>query len=232
MDKNNKIVEVLTDKAFSRLIITSILGIFVCIVCLCSATFAWFTTNTTSGSNVLDSGRFALEISVVDENGESVSVVDNGNGTFTCVLESVGNYTVALKMTDDTTATKGYCDVTINTVNVKQTHPISKNADIGVDPFSFTIEANEENTVVVFKPKWGLSANADIENGGVVVDGELEVTTEEVTEDVVEDATEEEFVESTDETIETLPAESTDEAVEEELSEDTELQTEPEAEIE
>ena len=163
MEQQNNTKSKLTDKAFSRLVFTSILGIFVCIVCLCSATFAWFTTNTTSGSNVLDSGRFALEVSVVDENGEAVPVVDNENGTFTCVLEGTGIYTVVLQMTDDTTATKGYCDVTINSVNVKHTNPISKNADIGVDPFSFTIEANDENTVVVFKPKWGLSANADIE---------------------------------------------------------------------
>ena len=41
MKKQNN--EKLSDKAFARLALTSILGILVCIICLCSTTYAWFT---------------------------------------------------------------------------------------------------------------------------------------------------------------------------------------------
>ena len=41
MEQQN--TEKLSDKAFARLALTSILGILVCIICLCSTTYAWFT---------------------------------------------------------------------------------------------------------------------------------------------------------------------------------------------
>ncbi len=41
----------LSDKVFARLALTSILGILVCIICLCSTTYAWFTGSVQVDSN-------------------------------------------------------------------------------------------------------------------------------------------------------------------------------------
>ena len=49
MKKQNN--EKLSDKAFARLALTSILGILVCIICLCSTTYAWFTGSAQVDSN-------------------------------------------------------------------------------------------------------------------------------------------------------------------------------------
>ena len=161
--------EKITEKAFSQGLIISVLSILLCVVALCSATYAWFSIDLSSGSNVLESSRFALDIKVIDEQGNDVFVKDNENGTFSCTLETVGaKYSVVMKMTNDTTATKGYCDVVINDTNKKQTQPISDDSAIGVNPFTFTIEVTSENTVVTFVPKWGLPAEAEIANEGVV----------------------------------------------------------------
>ena len=159
----------LTEKAFSQNLLVSILSILLCIVALCSITYAWFTTNVSSGENVIESGRFALDIKVIDMNGSPIDVINNDDGTYRCTFENVGVYTVVFKMTDDTTASKGYCEMTINATEKMQTAPISKDASIGFDPFTFTIEITHENTVVVFEPKWGISASPDIFNGGRLV---------------------------------------------------------------
>ena len=84
----------LTDKAFSRFLITSVLGILICITCLCSATWAWFSADTSSGSNTLSSGKFDLDISLTDPNGAPVPLFEQESGVFTCTLEGAVAYTV------------------------------------------------------------------------------------------------------------------------------------------
>ena len=169
--------ENITEKAFLRGLLVSIFSILVCAVALFSITYAWFTADLSSGGNVLESSRFALDVFVTDEEGNAVPVTSNEDGSFFCVLAATGRYTVTLKMTADTTATKGYCNVTVNSLEKKQTAPISTDPEIGVEPFVFVLEAVEENTKVLFAPHWGLPANAEIFHApaaGSSVDGQEE----------------------------------------------------------
>ncbi len=163
----------LPDKVFSQSMLISIFCMLMCLLLLCSMTYAWFRSSTTSNRNVIESGSFALDIDVRDANGNVVRVQDNANGTSTCTFSGdAGPYTVTLKMTDDTTASKGYCQLTIDSVAEKmQTKPISKDPSVGVERFTFTIQV-EEDTVIVFEPKWGISAAADIAHGSTLVFGE------------------------------------------------------------
>ena len=71
MEKQNNKTDKLTDKAFSRLVITSVIGILVCIACLCSTTFAWFTGATESNTNTVISGNFDLIRPVVVFDGDA-----------------------------------------------------------------------------------------------------------------------------------------------------------------
>ena len=154
-------------KIISPGMLMPLFSIFVCLVFLCSASYAWFTATEKSGENVITSSFFALNIDVRDENGFAVAVQDNENGTHSCTFAEAGTYKVTLRMTDDTTASKGYCELTINSTQKKQTESISKNPYVGKNPFTFTIEV-EANTVVVFEPKWGISASADIAHNGTL----------------------------------------------------------------
>ena len=154
-------------KIISPGMLMPLFSIFVCLVFLCSASYAWFTATEKSGENVITSSFFALDIDVRDENGDVFSVPADGDGKHTFTFETGGTYTVTLRMTEDTTASKGYCELTINSTQKKQTESISKNPYVGKNPFTFTIEV-EANTVVVFEPKWGISASEDIAHNGIL----------------------------------------------------------------
>ena len=58
MEKQN--TEKLSDKAFARLALTSILGILVCIICLCSTTYAWFTGSVPNDNNKIQTADACL----------------------------------------------------------------------------------------------------------------------------------------------------------------------------
>ena len=157
------------DKVVSQSMLISILSILMCLLFLCSLSFAWFTARESSGENVIKSSYFALDVEVFDQNGNDVFVQKDDNGVQTCTFANAGTYTVVLKMTDDATATKGYCQLSISTVAEKmQTKPISKDTSVGVNPFTFTIEV-EANTVAVFESKWGISSSADIAHNSNLV---------------------------------------------------------------
>ena len=151
------------ERVISQSLLISIIGTIMCVVFLCSATYSWFTAAEKSGENVIESSLFALDFDVRDENGMTVPVADNIDGTHTCTFENAGTYKITLKMNKDTTASKGYCQLTISSKAEKmQTAPISNDASVGgVNPFTFTIVV-EENTVIIFESKWGMSASPDI----------------------------------------------------------------------
>ena len=167
MKQQNKKDEKLTDKAFSRLMITSVLGILICITCLCSATWAWFSADTSSGSNTLSSGKFDLDISLTDPNGAPVPLFEQESGVFTCTLEEAVAYTVTLNITGDTTATKGFCTIKVGGDSYQTASIYTEDTT----PLVFTLDAAKSGITVTFSPTWGLPASEDVAHGGTLVIG-------------------------------------------------------------
>ena len=170
--------EKLTEKAFSRSLIISVTSILLCIVALCSATFAWFSSETTSSNNILTSGFFDFDISVfksIDESSDLVEVEvlpDLANtGAYISRL-TAGTYTVQLKFKKEATV-KGHCVVKIGNSVKARTDAIFKDntyvaADGSIsDTLTFTIEVGE-TTTVSFEPSWGIAAVPDINYGDVI----------------------------------------------------------------
>ena len=155
--------EKLTDKVFMQNLVFSVIGVLICIVALCSVTFAWFSSDVSSAENVIESSRFAL---VVKVGTEEVTPLEDGTISYT--FAERGTYAVRLTMTGDSTASKGYCEIGINDNARLRTAPISKDSSIGVEVFEFTLVITEADSVVIFEPKWGIAADADIYNGGTV----------------------------------------------------------------
>ena len=167
--------EKITQKAFSQSLVISGVSILLCLVVLCSATYAWFTSETSSTSNKLSAGSFDVTITVskVGDGGENVDAIEvesNNEGKYTYTF-SPGTYSISLKLTDTSTV-KGHCVVNIGNGEAQHTAAsIGENtANIGnediTNPFTFTITV-AEITKVVLEPRWGVAAEPDIENGGI-----------------------------------------------------------------
>ena len=165
--------EKITEKAFSQSLIISVVSILLCLVALCSMTYAWFTAETTSSSNTLTSGSFDVTIAVSEvEDGVATTSagtiypVSNTEGKYTYKLQP-GTYEITLKL-KDTATVKGHCVVTIGTATEQHTAAIIGDNTTNVenlaktDPFKFKITVTEETTVVL-EPRWGVVVNADID---------------------------------------------------------------------
>lgn len=164
--QNNNNESRITDKAFSRAMITSVLGILVCITCLCSATWAWFCTDITNDSNTVGSGNFGLIVTVTDDVGADVPVSVLTDGASVCNLTGGKTYKVVLKMTEDTTVTKGFCIIKSGASSLQSG---SINIAENTNPFEFalTVGGTGERTAT-FSPAWGYPADAAVSHGGTL----------------------------------------------------------------
>ena len=166
--------EKISEKAFSHHLIISVVSILLCIVVLCSVTYAWFSQEADVGNHIITSGNFSLDVSVSTINSETsltdaVAVEQLSDGSMRCILEKKNTtYTILLSMTEEANV-KGYCAISIGDDINEITSPMSKDPEIGVDNLSFTITTAEENTTVCFTPKWGYPASSTIVDGTAIV---------------------------------------------------------------
>ena len=160
--------EKLTEKAFSQSLIISIISILLCVVALCSMTFAWFVGGAESSSNVLASGSFDLVITVTKDGNELPLEPDtNKEGALICNISEGGTYTVILKLKEGSSV-KGHCLVKVGNDEYRHTAAIFKrnsSENYSEQDFIFTVTVSG-GTAIVFEPRWGMVAEPDIENGG------------------------------------------------------------------
>ncbi len=152
--------EKITEKAFSQSLLISAFSILLCLVALCSMTYAWFTSETTSTGNTLVSGSFDLVITVTKDNTDYHVTADaNNDGVWNCNLTDAGTYTVTLKFKEGSSV-KGHCVVKVGDGDFKHTAAITN-----TDPTMTFFITVTEKTPVVFEPIWGIVVDPDIENG-------------------------------------------------------------------
>lgn len=157
--------EKLTEKAFSQGLLVSVLSILLCIIALCSITYAWFVGESTSTGNTLVSGSFDLIITVTKDGTDySVTEEANNDGVWICNFDEGGIYIVNLELKEGSSV-KGHCLVKVGDDAVKHTDAIIK-TDSTDNSFSFSITVTE-GTVVTFEPRWGVVVEPDIEDDGV-----------------------------------------------------------------
>ena len=162
MTEHNNKPEKLTDKAFSRLVVTSIIGILFCIVCLCSTTYAWFADNAPSQSNEIKIAEDCLLEVVVTKDGEAIADIEDG-----VELQAGESYVVTLTLPADTAS--GYCVMlAANRVNYYSDYILRHN---GPDDQTLSFELMvEETQTVVFTPHWGIYAReSDVVDGKLVI---------------------------------------------------------------
>ena len=116
MNKQNENTERLTDKAFLRLVLSSIFGLLMCLFCLCSTTWAWFSDNAPSRHNEIKTAEKCL-VSVSVSKEETIGTA-NINTPFEKNLAS-GEYTVTMTLPKDSASFVKKVDK-INVLNPNQ----------------------------------------------------------------------------------------------------------------
>lgn len=136
-----------------RILAPSLIGAFVCAVCLCGASWAWFTASTMTGTTAIRSAAFALDTVQVSENSsENTAILPDETGKYQ--LAAGKQYTVSLRRSADSTATAGFCCIAIAKGEKSSATPYYT-AAVGSDAdYTVILRADEPITVSV-EPIWG-----------------------------------------------------------------------------
>lgn len=155
-----------------RILAPSIVGIGICTVCLCGASWAWFNASVGSTMQTIKTPTYQFEPIVVKSNNSALTA---DNGVYTLAADT--EYTVEIKTTGTVGAT-GYCTLVINNSDKRNTAQISAG-----DTFSFKIRANEAASIKL-TGNWGTSSDEGerIANGGEISIGEPKNSNETKTE--------------------------------------------------
>ena len=158
-EKLNKV----DDKAFSRLVFTSVLAILCCMACICSATWAWFTTSIPSENNSIKSARECLIQITVEKDGAIVGTANIGNNV---VLNESGTYTVTLSLEKDSAS--GYAIITSGTDNYYTEYIKAHNDDTAqTKTFELVIPDGADMPVTIVA-RWGVfSCETDVVGGKI-----------------------------------------------------------------
>ena len=148
MEQQNNNTKKLTDKAFSRLLFTSILGILFCIVCLCSSSYAWFTGSVSGDGNEIKTAAECLLEVTVSKDGVAIDGIEEG------VNLEAGEYEVTLSLPGDTAS--GYCLIKAGGANYYSDYILRHSGD-EPQTKSFILKVETEQTVT-FTNRWGIYA--------------------------------------------------------------------------
>lgn len=133
-----------------HLLAPSVIGALLCAVCLCGASWAWFSAYTSTGETVIKSSEYNITAAVRGSENSPVEVKNNA-----CTVAD-GVYKVTLSAKGSQSAT-GYCRVEIGG-KIYYTEQIT-----AVGSFTFTIKTTGSSDVK-FVSKWGSCAVRTKEN--------------------------------------------------------------------
>ena len=144
-----------SDCSIYRILAPSIISIFICAVCLCGASWAWFTASASTGTTAIQAASYTVNVAAENE---SVKIATEG-GISTVTFTGAGRY--AITLTPSGTASAGYCK--INFANVDDyTEQLSSGS------LRFTVCADADSKLTI-TPQWGCySGTATIHNNTII----------------------------------------------------------------
>lgn len=157
-----------------RILAPSIIGIGICTVCLCGASWAWFNASVGSTMQTIKTSTYQFEPFTV-KSGDTVLQTSDGEYS----LEADKTYTVEIK-TSGTAGATGYCTLVINDNESAKRYTAQISAG---DTFSFKIRANDAASIKL-TGNWGTRSDEGerIENGAEIPIGESKNSNETKTE--------------------------------------------------
>ncbi len=131
-------------------LISSVIGICVCTICLVGGTFAWFTTSQTMPSATIQAANYSVKVSIA--NVENAEILQDNGGIYTLAK---GEYKITI--TAQGTSSTGYCIFRFGDAepfNNVHTSPIIPNKGEVV----LTLVINKESETLQIIPQWGSSS--------------------------------------------------------------------------
>ena len=139
-----------TDENILRLLMPSVVGIFICMVCLAGSTWAWFSATVQTVPQTIEAASFDISAAVTDASGQPVpsgQLLEAGQ-TYKVTLTAAGN-----------APSGGYCEVKGGAV------PLYTETILPDRSLTFTL-IPETEAAYTFTAVWGkYSGKADITNG-------------------------------------------------------------------
>lgn len=153
----------------------SVLGLCICAVCLCGMSWAWFTASTAASATTIRSAT--LQIEDVKLNNELLTNSENGSYTITKALTK-GSYTLSFKATKNSTATKGFCKISIKIGDSAETPYYTEDiADKKDHTVTITVNnISNENVTITVEPIWGSLPEGIKPNGSISIQGTSDQT--------------------------------------------------------
>ena len=146
----------INERSTYRVFTSSVIAVFVCVICLCGTSWAWFTANASTEVTAIKTSTYKL-VYQVDSSTEVTEIASTG-ATYTLTADTCA---ITLKASGTSGAT-GYCSVQVEG-QTYYTEQISADST-----FTFTVNA-ALGTAITFIPNWGTySGTATIENGGTI----------------------------------------------------------------
>lgn len=159
--------EKLSDKAFARLALTSILGVLLCIVCLCSTTYAWFTGSVQGDNNKIQAADACLLSVSVCSKGDAEEVVATVDTQKAVELECEGAFTVTLTLPKESAS--GYLVLTVGGQEYYSDY-LQRNDETD-QTLTFTLNVETAKSVT-FTARWGIySGECHVKNDGTLTIG-------------------------------------------------------------
>ena len=132
----------------------SVLGLCICAVCLCGMSWAWFTASTAASATTIRSATLQIEeVKLGDK-----KLTSDGKGRYTITQKlTEGSYTLSFKATENSTATKGFCKISIKIGDSAETsYDTGDIADKNTHTVTITVNNNSnENITITVEPIWG-----------------------------------------------------------------------------
>lgn len=149
-----------TDENIIRLLLPSLVGIGICMVCLAGMTWAWFTASVTTPTQTITAAKYDVAVSV---DGTAVST-ENGQYTL-----NKGEHIVTLTAAGN--ASTGYCKIIFNNKDTPYYTPQFPNPkeQNPATEFTFKIEVSEVTKMTVI-PTWGTYTGTDILSSDSLLD--------------------------------------------------------------
>lgn len=149
----------------------SVLGLCICAVCLCGMSWAWFTASTAASATTIRSATLRIE----EVKLGNKKLTSDGNGRYTITQKlTEGRYTLSFKATENSTATEGFCKISIKIGDSAETSYYTEDiADKKDHTVTITVNNNSnENITITVEPIWGsLPEGIKLLNGSISIQG-------------------------------------------------------------